>query len=248
MKVIDCFTLNGEYDMLEIRFNILNEYVDKFVICESPETFSGRPKPLYWADRNLNRFEEWENKVHYHVIEIPKEITNSFERAGYQKDSIRKALKDCDPEDVIIYGDIDEVPNLEVLNKEGKLRQLNYSYYLNNRSSEVWEGTNVCKYKNLYDLNKLRANHDVIIENGGWHFSNCFNFDGLINKLESYDHQECNIPWVRDGLQARMEANIDYLGRTADWQGKPFEMWVDETELPQYLIDNKDKWKHLWKQ
>lgn len=243
--VYDCFTYNGEADMLEIRFNILDKYVDKFVICESTETFSGNRKPLFWAERNPDRFEEWENKVIYHVVEIPKHITNSFERAGYQKDHIREALKGCDPEDTIYYGDCDEIwkPQTE----EGKLRQINYSYYLNNRSSEEWRGTNVCKYKNLYDLNKWRANHDVILDNGGWHFSNCFDFNGLINKLESYDHQECNIPWVKDGLQARMEANIDYLGRAVDWQGKPFVLWVDESELPEYILENKNRWKHLFK-
>lgn len=241
----DCFTYNGEADMLEIRFNILNQFVDKFVICEATETFSGNFKPLYWAERDLNRFEEWEEKVIYHVVEIPKSLTDPFERAGYQKDHIRQALKDCDPEDIIYYGDTDEIWKPQT--KEGKLRQLNYSYYLNNRSSEEWQGTNVCRYKNLYDLNKWRANHDVVLDNGGWHFSNCFDFKGLINKLESYDHQECNIPWVKNGLKARMEANVDYLGRVADWQGKPFTLWVDESELPQYLLENKERWKHLLK-
>lgn len=242
---IDCFTFNGEYDMLEIRFNILNEYVDKFVICESVTTFSDNWKPLYWAERDKDRFKEWEDKVVYHVVDIPPEITNSFERAGYQKDSIREVLKDCDPEDVIYYGDIDELWKPQT--KEGKLRQLSYSYYLNNRSSEDWQGTNVCKYKNLYNLNEWRANHDIILEDGGWHFSNCFNFEGLMNKLESYDHQEYNIPQVKDGLKARMEANIDYLGRKEDWQGKPFTLWKDENDLPKYLLDNKAQYAHLWK-
>lgn len=247
MKVFDCFCTNGEYDLLEIRFNILNKYVDKFVICEATETFSGNLKPLYWAERNKDRFEEWENKVIYHVVNIPKNITDPFERAGYQKDSIREVLKNCDPEDIIIYGDADEIINPEVIDKEGKCRQLAYSYYLNNRSSEDWQGTNVCKYKNLYNLNEWRANHDVILENGGWHFTNMGGYAELLKKIESYDHQEVNIPWVKEGLLARMEANIDFLGRLDDWQGNKFEMWVDESELPAYLLENKETWKHLFK-
>lgn len=243
--IYDCFTFNGEYDILEIRLNILNEFVDKFVICESDQTFSGKWKPLYWAERDSDRFEKWEDKVIYHVVE--SYFANAFERAAYQKDSIRDVLVGCDPDDLIYYGDVDEIWKPQL--KEGKLRQLNYSYFLNNRSSEVWEGTNVCRYKNLYDLNKWRANHDIILEDGGWHFTNMGDFETLIKKLESYDHQECNIPWVKDGLKARMEANIDYLGRTHDWQGKPFRLWVDESELPQYILDNKELWKErgLWK-
>lgn len=231
--------------MLEIRFNLLDRHVDKFVICESPETFSGMWKPLYWAERD-ERFEQWESKVIYHVVP-PKAFPTAFLRAGYQKDSIREALKDCKPNDLIYYGDVDEVWTPQ--KKEGKLRQLAYSYYLNNRSSEDWQGTNVCKYKNLYNLNDWRANHDVILENGGWHWTNLMSFERLINKLESYDHQECNIPWVKDGLQARMDANIDYLGRIQDCFGNPFKLWQDESELPEYILDNKQLWieKGIWK-
>ena len=239
----DCFMFAGEYDTLEIRLNILNEFVDFFVLCESTQTFSGKPKPLYYQE-NIKRYKKWSHKILY--IQPPEiDEPDSFKMAAYQKDYIRNALKNCELDDIIYYGDADEIWKPQI--KEGKLRQLNYSYYLNNRSSEVWEGTNMCKYKNLYNLNEWRANHDMILEDGGWHFTNIGGFEMLIKKLESYDHQECNIPWVKDGLKARMDANIDYLGRTADWQGKPFTLWVDKSELPLYLLENKEKWKHLFK-
>lgn len=244
-KVFDTFCYNGEADMLEIRFNILSPYVDTFVICESEETFSGNWKPLYWAERD-DRFGEWEDKVKYVVVGA-KEFPTAFDRAAYQKDSIRLALTECKSDDLIYYGDVDEVWKPQT--KEGKLKQLAYSYYLNNRSSEDWQGTNVCKYKNLYNLNEWRANHDVILEDGGWHFTNVMPFDKIINKLESYDHQEANIPWVKDGLQARIDANVDFLGRTHDWKGNPFKMWQDESNLPKYILDNKELWlsKNLWR-
>jgi len=245
----DCFTFFNELDLLEIRLNILDPYVDYFVLAESLQTFSGKSKPLYYEE-NKERFKKWQDKIIV-INPIPKEFTSPFERAGYQKDCIRSALRECNPDDLILYGDADEIASESAIKsgKEGKCRQLNYSYYLNNRSSEVWEGTNIIRYNNIYDLNKLRENHDVIIENGGYHFQNMFDHDKLINKLESYDHQECNIPWVKDGLQARMEANVDYLGRTHDWQGKPFKLWIDEKDLPKYILKNKELWKekHLWK-
>jgi beta-1,4-mannosyl-glycoprotein beta-1,4-N-acetylglucosaminyltransferase len=242
----DCFCYNGESTMLEIRFNILDKYVDKFVLCESQQTFSGNWKPLYWAERG-DGFEQWEHKVIHHVVG-PKDFDTAFERAAYQKDNIRNALKDCKPDDLIYYSDVDEVWRPQ--KREGKLRQLAYSYQLNNRTSEDWQGTNVIRYKNLYNLNELRANHDVVLENGGWHWTNVMPIEQIINKLESYDHEECNIPWVKDGLRARMEANVDYLGRTHDWKGNPFKLWVDEKDLPKYILDNKELWlsKGLWRQ
>lgn len=236
--IFDCFTYNGEKDMLDIHINTLDPYVDYFVICESVQTFSGKPKPIYYKENNP--------KV-IHIISPKTYEVDAFQRAGHQKDYIRTALTKCDPEDIIIYGDVDEVINPNVISEEGKCRQLAYSYYLNNRSSEDWQGTNVFKYKNIRDLNAIRADHSVILENGGWHFTNVMLRDELIRKIESYDHQEVNIPWVKDGLDARMEANIDFLGRTHDWKGNEFKMWVDEKDLPQYLLDNKEKYKHLWK-
>ena len=43
-KIYDCFMFNNENDLLEIRLNILNNYVDYFVIIESSETHSGLKK------------------------------------------------------------------------------------------------------------------------------------------------------------------------------------------------------------
>ena len=44
MKVFDCVTFFDEKMMLNLRFNILNKYVDKFVVVEQLYTHSGAPK------------------------------------------------------------------------------------------------------------------------------------------------------------------------------------------------------------
>lgn len=241
--IYDVTQINDELDMLEIRLNILDSHVDWFIIGESKQTFSGKTKSLYYQE-NRQRFARWSKKIIY--VEIPElETDNVFERTAFQKDYLAVIIRHCNPEDTIYYGDVDEIWTPQI--KEGKLRQLCYSYYLNNRSSEDWQGTNMFRYKNIRNLNDIRADHSVVLENGGWHFTNMGGYDSLINKLESYDHQEANIPWVKDGLKARIEANIDFLGRTHDWQGNEFKMWTDEKDLPQYLLDNKEKYKHLWK-
>ena len=45
-KIYDCFMFNNENDLLEIRLNILNNYVDYFIIIESSETHSGLKKKI----------------------------------------------------------------------------------------------------------------------------------------------------------------------------------------------------------
>jgi beta-1,4-mannosyl-glycoprotein beta-1,4-N-acetylglucosaminyltransferase len=44
MKIIDTTTFFEENMMMNIRFNILNQYVDHFIVCESLYTHSGKKK------------------------------------------------------------------------------------------------------------------------------------------------------------------------------------------------------------
>ena len=44
MKILDCFIFNDENEILKIRFNTLNPYVDKFIIVESLINHQGKKK------------------------------------------------------------------------------------------------------------------------------------------------------------------------------------------------------------
>ena len=46
MKIYDCCIYFDENLMLDMRFNILNEHVDKFVVVEATRDHSGNPKKL----------------------------------------------------------------------------------------------------------------------------------------------------------------------------------------------------------
>jgi hypothetical protein len=71
LKTYDIFTIFNELDLLEIRLNILDPYVDYFVIVEATETFSGNPKPLYYSE-NKQRFQKFHPKIiHYVTTDAP---------------------------------------------------------------------------------------------------------------------------------------------------------------------------------
>ena len=238
--IYDCFTYNNEKDILDIRMAILDPYVDYFVICESHQTFSGKPKPIYYTGNNP--------KV-IHIIAPNIETDNAFERAGFQKDYIRTALTKCKDDDIIYFGDVDEIWKPQDIGDDVyNLQQFNYCYYLNNRSSEKWVGTIVSKYKNIKDndLNYLRANHIHELKDGGWHFTNMGGYDKIIEKLEAYDHQEFNTEEVKARIKDRINNGEDYVGRKYDWLGNPFKFTVDMSGLPNYLIENKEKWSKLF--
>ena len=52
MKIIDCTTFFNEPLLFDIRLNVLNEYVDKFIVCEATFTHSGNKKKINF-DKNL---------------------------------------------------------------------------------------------------------------------------------------------------------------------------------------------------
>lgn len=283
-KVYDVFTFFNELDMLEMRLDMLDPYVDKFVLIECVETFSGNPKPLYYEE-NKERFKKYHHKIIHHVTydppksyqdlrqrildsnsdELMKQIciqalTTSNVPPGelhwlkefYQKENIRRALVGLEDEDLCFITDLDEIwnPELDYKNIEDhkiyKLKQLAYSLYLNNRSSEPWAGTLLTKYKNIKNacLNHLRTPSKTqyeYIENGGWHFTFMGGADQIKLKLESYGHQEYNNERVKSSVEENLQSNRDVLGRSE------FRFWIDESQLPKYIIENKQKYIKLFK-
>ena len=109
--IYDCFQFFNELDMLKIRLNVMSPIVDKFVISEATETFSGLKKPLYYEE-NKEMFAEFADKIiHVVVDDTPEGYTH--DRDTFQKNAVTRGLKDCTDEDIIIFSDLDEIPNPE---------------------------------------------------------------------------------------------------------------------------------------
>src|SRR5689334_5945992 len=113
--IYDCFIFFNELELLDIRLNILNEVVDKFVLVEATQTHQYKPKPLYYSD-NKERFKAFHDKIiHLIVDELPPNPTNgprnSWDMERFQRNCIARGLNDCKPDDVIIISDLDEIPD-----------------------------------------------------------------------------------------------------------------------------------------
>ena len=103
--IYDCVTYNGEEELWDIHYNCLKPYVDQFIVCEAPTTFSGEAKPLYF-ERIKDKYPD----VIYHVIDenwIEEEKMQAWTspntvgpphwtREFLQKESIKKALLTVD--------------------------------------------------------------------------------------------------------------------------------------------------------
>ncbi len=109
MKVYDCFQFFNELDILKLRMQILDPYVDHFVISEATTTFSGLEKPMYYLE-NRELFKPFEKKIiHVTVEDTPPGDTHV--RDTFQKNAVTRGLSGASDEDMVIYSDLDEIPN-----------------------------------------------------------------------------------------------------------------------------------------
>lgn len=257
----DIFSFFYELDLLELRMNILNDYVDKFVIVEATESFMGEKKPLYF-EKNKARFSKWKDKIiHYIVDDYPNDkelmsiaISSPAVGAGehwwvrefYQKESIKKALINLNDDDICILCDVDEVwnPNIKYnLNTHSIYRPIldSYMYYLNYRSSAhklMWTGPSIMKYSTLKNgvLNHLRNRNmtsGVEIDNGGWHYEA---LGGAMDKISIVKHPDYyNSFNMANSLEHRINSLLDYKGR-----GLSFWIEHDISKMPEYIRNNDD--------
>jgi len=63
VKIYDCFTFNGEWDMLQIRVLTTGFMVEKYLVCESDHSFSGSPKPKHLELALASKKYPWLNQV-----------------------------------------------------------------------------------------------------------------------------------------------------------------------------------------
>ena len=173
MKIIDCVTYFDEPMLFEVRKNILNKYVDIFLVIEARYTHSGKKKKLNF---NINNYPDIKNKIIYLIIDNePHDLIvgsslsssqkriNSLKRINQSYDKALDYLKICSADDIFILSDIDEIPNLARLNikdidsKIILFKQKMFYYKFNLYYDLIpWFGSKACKIKNLISPSFLR--------------------------------------------------------------------------------------------
>lgn len=288
MKIFDCFTYLDEDLILDLRLNILNKFVDKFIIVEAKYRHNGEIKKKQF---NIEKFSKFKNKIEYIYIEteplnlVKKKILdnrellkNTYLRENYQRECISDGLSAAKENDFIIISDVDEIPNLNNLNfSQNKssiffFKQKMFYYKLNLLYENFpWYGSKACFKKNLigpqwlrdvktkkYPLWRLdtffskKKYSDInFLEDGGWHFTNIKSPKDIYKKMQTFLH---NVDFKESKLELQdiekmvSEKKIGY-DHTADqrtvnkWKGNQTLTKVDDNFLPEYLVNNKDKYK-----
>ena len=284
---------SDEKMVLDIRLNVLSKYIDHFVIVESKYKHDGTIK-----DRNYNPddFKKFKNKITYiYIDKEPKNLLdtnikenddlknrnllhNTYIRENSQRNMINEGIINASPNDMIIVGDMDEIPKLEKINFEqvqNKIlvfKQKMFYYKLNLFYRElIWTGSRACKKIKLKSPQWLRNIKNKkypfwrvdtlfsdkkyfnvnFIKDGGWHFTNMKTPEEIFLKLNSFLH---NVDFKLSGLSLEdikkmvKERKILYdhfadQKKIDKWNSPVVLKPVDISLLPEYIINNKNKFK-----
>ena len=233
MKLFDCTLYYDEDLILDARLNILDKYIDKFIICEASFSHSGRKKKLNF---DIKKFDKFKDKIIYTVqdtepddiiyedtsstVENPKNWrANAVKRIAHQRNKLLDEVnKNASANDIILYSDNDEIPNLDIINvlkEKSKIiifEQDLFYYKFNLLCDRIkWYGTRAIKKKDLINFEWLRQIKPKkypfyrldtffkkdkytsvnIVKNGGWHFTRVISPEEIHKKeLDAEHHDE----------------------------------------------------------
>ena len=208
-----------------------------------------------------------------------KLIINAHLRENDQRNHISKGLNNATDDDLILISDVDEIPNFESIKFEKIKNQIimfeqSIFYYKLNRylPNFIWYGTKGCKKKNLkspqwlrnikskkflfWRLDTLFSNKKYInkyfVNDGGWHFSNLKNAEGLELKLKSYLHhrdyevEELGIKKINELIKNNQTIYDMFTDKSSKKYGDNKRKKLEKYEfncLPEFIKLNKDRLK-----
>jgi beta-1,4-mannosyl-glycoprotein beta-1,4-N-acetylglucosaminyltransferase len=201
--IVDAFIFYNELDILELRFEVLSPYVDKFVLVESEVNHIGERKPLFYSE-NKERYAKWADKIEHVIVseeEMPGGKLHPIVREDYQRYAMTKAMKDYPNEAIIMMSDVDEIPDMTKVPWEKlphmvcSVHMWLYIHSLDTISTdEPWFGTVITtmavfrKWGPFY----LRNNRWSFptFQYAGWHLSYFGGSEMVINKLRTFSHSQ----------------------------------------------------------
>ena len=259
--IYDCFSYWDEDLLLDLRLNILNDYVDFFVIVEGNKTWQNNSKETRF---DIKKFKKFKEKIIYvKVTDMPNGI-DPYLRENHQRNCILRGLTDAKAEDKIIISDLDEIPNpLKISRFKKNMKyavfKQNHFYYRFNLQSEnnpFWYGSRICNFKDLkspqwlrnlkfkkrpfWRLDKFRLNN--IIDDGGWHFCNLKSPENLLYKYKNLCETDDPINFKEkiddkylniESIKSQIYNNKDIIGRNDNFK----KVSINES-FPEYLIKN----------
>ena len=263
-KIIDCITFFDNNFMFELRYNILVDKVDYFIVCESKYDHAGNEKKrnFIWKDYyNPDKI-----KYFFNNKPFPKN-TSRWENQAIQREYLIDYTDFAQNDDYIFFSDPDEIIKPELLNnffldkKYGifLLDCFNFKFNLFNPHETPWEGTRVCRKKNLDSINFMRQKvksknlnykffridkekNIELFKKAGWHFNNIMTPEEISLKLKTFAHSEFS-----DKKYSSTEVIKKKINQREDLfkRGHKYEVVKLDYNFPKYILDNLKKFNEF---
>lgn len=269
-QIFDTIIFSNELDLLEIRWHELYPYVSKFVILESNTTFTGIPKPLFFA-LNQERFAFAEQKIVHDFypgkVAVPGSRGDPFVLETNQRVAMNSLLKRAGISngDILLMSDIDEIPSPHTLKLlqwcDGippimhlELRHYMYSFEFPVDYSS-WRATSHVYGPRTHYRHSRQT--DELFSDAGWHCSFCFRYiSEFVFKMTAYSHAD-RVKRKSFLSHSRIQKLICNGDDLFDMLPEEFSFHevikkmgsiprsASAVHLPAYLIENADKFKFL---
>ena len=124
-KILDCITFFDNNFMFDLRYNILKNYVDYFVVCESKYDHQGNKKKTNFILKETYK----KNKIKYILMDEKFPLkTDLWENQAIQREYLLNNLNFADKDDYIFFSDPDEIPRPELLINFTLKKNMEYFY------------------------------------------------------------------------------------------------------------------------
>ncbi len=274
-KIIDCFNIYNEKEILLLRLDYLYSTVDKFIIVESLDSHSKKiRKQKYMFEEHAELYKPYMDKIVFLKIDTLPSTSgdrgnpSKWINENYQKDYCSRALPALGlaPSDWILFSDVDEIPNKDLVarlrvaigaprHKYVQFRQKLFYYYVNVIQRQIWGGTVATQYKHFRSMMDIRKHRDrkrldcLSLDNAGWHYSYCGGPERVLEKMRSYAEWKDNEQWCDiDNIKSAMSTNKDILGREEDmFLKKTIDIFSDSGFAPSNMQTVLEQFPYLMK-
>ncbi|ORY53503.1 hypothetical protein BCR33DRAFT_1781 [Rhizoclosmatium globosum] len=262
-RILDYIMYNGEQDILEVRLNTLGPIVDKFLLAETNWTFTGKSKEFKFPSlKNNPTFAKYWDKIVHVQVDPPLKDEGHWAREHHNRNQgLKQGLQLVPPKegDFIFMSDLDEIwrPSVaEALTKctdfEHPIFTLSLAFHYYSyeyKRNDAWGNGRIMRWSKTdsvetVDCQKIR--YGLVYQHvpqAGWHCSWCFgNMTEVLDKVQSYSHQEHNRPeyLTRENILSGFRYGYDLFGRNGD----QFQYVEDNLDVPDWIAANRERFEY----
>ena len=238
--LIDCFPYFNEVELLKLRYEVLKDHVDGFIIVEADRTHRGDPKP-FTLQSVLNSQNISSHNIFVLQAFLPskEEVEDPWIRERGQRDALGTALQKLPEDTVFICSDCDEIPNPRVFDEikeylaynQNSICGLDMSMHYGRADLQLcsdtgslfnWRCATACTVSTLLELGSITAVRNqenrrfIGNRDAGLHFSWMGGAERRKTKLSSIaEHYLWDTPEVQSLCESFVasKGNLDMLGR-----------------------------------